>query len=93
MSYEQQIIDKVAELAAVLTPISDIAVLLGIDEDALRIAIRDHNSAVSRAYRTAKAETALQMRRQELELARVGSPLAAQLTSDYLRTMESDEDL
>ena len=49
MSYEQQIIDKVAELAAVLTPISDIAVLLGIDEDALRIAIRDHNSAVSRA--------------------------------------------
>ncbi len=93
MSYDQKILHSIAELASVLTPISDIAVLLGLDEDVLRVDIRDHSTAVSQAYRMAKAETALKMRRQELELARVGSPLAAQLTADYLRTMESDEDL
>ena len=81
----------VSELAGFLTPVSDIAVMMGVD--VLRIDIRDRSSSVSLAYYKAKAETALKLRKQELELANVGSPLAVQLTNGYLLNMDSDEDL
>lgn len=55
--------------------------------------IRDRANPVSQAYHKAKAETALKLRKQELELANVGSPLAVQLTNGYLLNMDSDEDL
>ncbi len=45
------------------------------------------------AYHYAKADTALKLRKQEIELANVGSPLAVQLTNSYLLNMDSDEDL
>lgn len=83
----------VSELAGFLTPVSDIAVMMGVDVDVLRIDIRDRSSSVSFAYHKAKAETALKLRKQELELANVGSPLAVQLTNGYLLNMDSDEDL
>ncbi len=93
MIYDKEFCDRLSDLAGALTPIREIAILLDVPEDALRMAICDRSSAVSHAYYKAKAETALQMRRQELELARVGSPLAAQLTATYLQTMDADEDL
>lgn len=82
-----------SELAGFLTPLSDIAVMMGVDADTLRMDIRDRSTLVSLAYHKAKAETALKLRKQELELANVGSPLAVQQTKGYLLDMESDEDL
>ena len=93
MDYSTETIDKVKELATCLTPISDMAVLLDMDVDELLMAIRDTKSPLSRAYHHAKATTALQLRKQEIELANVGSPLAVQLTNGYLISMDSDEDL
>jgi len=88
-----EILPKIAELARLLTPISEIAALLDINEELLRIAINDKSSPVRRAYYKAKAETALELRKNELELAKVGAPLAVQLTTTYLRDMEADENL
>ena len=85
--FNQDVLDRIAELAAALTPISEIAALLDLNEDMLRLAINDKSSPV------AKAETAHKLRKQEIELAEVGSPLAVQLTSAYLRDMQADEDL
>lgn len=82
-----------SELAGFLTPIGDIAVIMGVDVDVLRMDVRDRSNPVSLAYHKAKAETALKLRKQELELANVGSPLAVQLTNSYLLSMDSDEDL
>lgn len=93
MDYSTQQLLKVSELAGFLTPISDIAVIMCIDVDVLRMDIRDRANPVSLAYHKAKAETALKLRKQELELANVGSPLAVQLTNGYLLNMDSDEDL
>lgn len=76
-----------------MTPISDMAVLLDVDVDQLRVDIRNRATSVSRAYHHAKATTALKLRKQEIELANVGSPLAVQLTNSYLLNMDSDEDL
>ena len=93
MVYSTEQLDWISELAALLTPISDMAVLLDVDADTLRLDILDRNSPVSRAYYHAKASTALKLRRQEIELANVGSPLAVSLTNGYLLNMDADEDL
>ena len=68
-------------------------VLLDVDERRLREIISDKSHPASIAYRKGKAERALQIRQNELELAEAGSPLAVQLVGSYLRDMDSDEDL
>ncbi|MCF2551122.1 hypothetical protein [Bacteroides caecigallinarum] len=86
-------IDRIKELASMLTPVSDIAVLMDIDERRFREILSDKSHPASLAYRKGKAERALQIRQNELELAEAGSPLAVQLIGSYLRDMDSDEDL
>ncbi|MDR1981340.1 MAG: hypothetical protein LBQ39_06965 [Tannerellaceae bacterium] len=76
--------EKIKEYAACLMSIPDIAVLMGVDVDSLRGKIADRSSAISIAYYQGKAETTLAIRRQEVELAKAGSPLAVERTSDYL---------
>lgn len=93
MTYSPEMIKQVAELASNLTPISDIAVLLELDIYELRAAIHDRDSPVSRAYHRAKAETLLAIRKNELQLASMGSLLAVQLAGGYAVSMSSDEDL
>lgn len=85
-------INQIAELAASLTPISDIGAIMDIPEPILLYAIRDKDSEVSKAYRGAKARTALELRKQEIELAKVGSPLAATMVRDYLVNMTQEEE-
>ena len=85
------VLDRIAELARDLTPISEIAALLDINEDMLRMEINDKSSPVRHAYMKAKAETARELRKNELELAKVGAPLAVQLTSNYPKEMQADE--
>lgn len=91
MDFSDNIINQIQELAEALTPVSDIAALLDIDENKLREEINYVNSPVRRAYNKGKAKTALALRKQELELARVGSPLAVQLTATYIKDMTIDE--
>lgn len=86
------ILKKIAELAADLTPPSEIAVLLGIDQDIFKSELADKHSPAHEAYFRAKAETAHLLRKQELEFARVGSPLAVQMTGSFLHDMTADED-
>ena len=88
LELSQQQIDRVAELAGLLTPVTDIAALMELDEDLLRMDIAESRSAVSRAFRRAVAQTALEIRRQELEFARMGSPAAVQSAAGYLAAME-----
>ena len=90
--YSQQLIDKIAELASELTPPKEIAVILDIDVDLFKAQLADKHSPAHRAYFRAKAETARMLRRQELEFARVGSPLAVQMTGTFIHDMTADED-
>lgn len=93
MEFTSTQIDRIKELATMLTPVSDIAVLMDVDERCLREVISDKSNPASIAYRKGKAERALQIRQNELELAEAGSPLAVQLVGSYIRDMDSDEDL
>ena len=93
MIYSEEQIKSIKELAQSLTPISEIAVLLDLDARQLRMDVADELHPASKAYHLGKAETALQIRRNELQLAEAGSPLAVQLMSGYLHNMDADEDL
>ena len=92
MNYSTLQLTQIKEYAACLTPITDIAVLMGLDIRQFREDIRDVSSAASLAYRRGKAETALAIRKNEITLADAGSPLAVQLMNSYLQNMETEED-
>lgn len=92
MTLSKEVIDRIAELAADLTPPSEIAAILDLDLDLFRMELSIKDSPVRIAYYKAKATTAHVLRKQEIEFAKVGSPLAVQLTGMYLRDMTADED-
>lgn len=93
MDYSTEQIARIKEYAGYLVKVSDIAILIGVNPDELRKDISDKTNPVHLAYRTGKANTALILRKQEIDMAKVGSPLAIQLTSTYLMEMEDDEDM
>lgn len=81
----------ISELASKLTPISDMAILLGVTEIELREALDDPTSPASNAYRTEKAFAALRIRERDLEKAATGDNTAAERVSLYYRQMLQDE--
>lgn len=88
--YEDKL-SKIEELATMLTPVEQVAVLLSIDPHELTMLVRDKTTQVSIAYRRGVAQTALELRAQEIELAKSGSPLAVQLAHSYLKNLDLDE--
>ena len=84
-------LSRLTQLTQELTPISDMALLLDVPEGELRDAISDYDNPVSVAYRKAKANVTLAMRRQDLELAEAGSPSAAEALRSHLLKMLQDE--
>ena len=83
--------EKIRELVAALTPISDIAILLGMDEIELRDAIDEYENPISIAYRKAKAEVALDIRKAHIALAQEGDKDAAEKVAEYFLNMTRDE--
>ena len=82
---------EVERLASYFVPISDIATVLELDPSALRIRISDPEDPLSVAYRRGKAKAKIAVRAQEMQLARIGSPLGMQSVRENLLTMEAEE--
>lgn len=93
MNYSTKQLEQIHEYATNLTPVGDIAYLMGIDPDELRADIGRKNAPVSLACHRGKAETSLCLRKQEIDFAKLGSPLAVRLASSYIQDMTDDEDL
>ena len=83
--------EEISDLVSKLTPISDMAILLGVTEIELREALDDPTSPAAYAYKAAKARVALQLRERDIELASAGSPTAAENVTLYYRQMLQDE--
>lgn len=88
---ESQLVEQIEELAAIFMPISDIAVILEINQAELREAIADNSSPIALAYAKGKAKAKAKIRAQEMQLAQLGSPLGVQNVKDNLIDMEADE--
>ena len=84
MEYNSSQLEKVQEYAGLLMTVSDISVLIGVNEDIFREDISNKNTAVSIAFRKGQIETILELRKQEIEMAKLGSPLAVELIQKYI---------
>ena len=91
MNFSDKELKEVEKLASLYMKISDMAVILDIPPDVLRTEINDKSSPVAKAYRKGKTASKLLLHKQEMELARVGSPLALDNMRNNLLDMEDDE--
>ncbi len=90
MDCSTDLLEKVKDLAGKLTPVTEIGVLLDIPINELRDEIATDGSPIHRAFYSGMAKAALEIRERDIELARAGSPSAADALRDHLRKMLND---
>ena len=91
MEYNSSQLEKVQEYAGLLMNVSDISVLIGVNEDSFREDIGNKNTGVSIAYRKGQIETVLELRKQEIDMAKLGSPMAVELIQKYIIDQKMSE--
>lgn len=91
MNYTTSDEDKVAEYAGLLFTIAEIAILLGCNEDELKQEITDKSSRISIAYQNGKMQTILELRKQEIKLAKLGSTLSIEIIQKHLLAQQLSE--
>lgn len=91
MDYNEQQLKTVEDCASVYMTIKDIALIIEVDDTQLRADIANESSEVSRRYRRGKAVSKLELHKQEMQLAKVGSPMALENARNNLLEMEDDE--
>lgn len=77
-------LEKLKQLASDLLPVDLIAILLDVDVLELQTSIADKGSDVSKTYYKGQAETIAAIRKQEVELAKAGSPMAVENVNEYI---------
>lgn len=91
MEYSEEVLEQIEKYAAIYLPISDMAVILDIHPEKLRMDINNRNTEVSKRYHRGKAASKVKLHHQEMQLAYVGSPLALENAKKNLMDMEDDE--
>ncbi len=90
MEINEEICSKIEELAAKLVPPSQMAALLDLNEDGLKLALNRHSSAARKAFLRGMAGTANKIRETNIELAETGSPDAIHGCFTSMREMIND---
>ena len=91
MTYSDKELQQIEQMASLYLPISDIALILGINAEVLRRDIKIKDSPAANAYLKGKVSSKIALRKQEMMLAKVGSPLALDNVRRALMDMEDDE--
>ena len=89
--YTPEMLEQIEQYASIFLPISDIAVILDLHPEKLRMDIANRQTEVSRRYLKGKASSKVKLHHQEMLLAYVGSPLALENAQKNLMDMEDDE--
>jgi len=89
--YSQEHLEMIEKLASLYMTISEIASVIDVPAEALRRDIASKGNPAEKAYTRGKVSTKLELRKQEMLLARVGSPLALENSRRALLDMEDDE--
>lgn len=84
ITFSKQQLEQIKEYAGYLFSPKEIAVLLEVDPNRFLQVIRQSSHPASMAYNKGKMETVLAIRKQEIELARVGSPMAVEMVKDFM---------
>ena len=91
MEYTEEILTQIESYASIFLPITDMAVILDIHPEKLRMDINNRATEVSKRYHRGKAASKVKLHHQEMQLAYVGSPLALENAQKNLMDMEDDE--
>lgn len=91
MTLSQEQIAQIKSYAAIYLKISDMATILGVNAEELRMEIANRNTPASQAYNAGKVASKVKLLHQEMLLAQVGSPLAVENMHRNLLDMEDDE--
>lgn len=91
MTFTEEELKQIEQMASLYMSISDIATILGVWPEELRRQIKIKGNLVSIAYNKGKTMRKLELRKQEIHLAQVGSPLALENARQALIDMEEDE--
>ena len=93
MDYSSDLLTKIQDLSSQLTPPQEISTLLDFDETEFKADINTPGHPARRAFMKGYSETALRLRKQNLELVDAGSPAADEACMGYLRRMMRDIDI
>lgn len=93
MDYSKDLLTKIQDLSSHLTPPAEISALLELDETEFKTDINTPGNPARRAFMRGYSETALHLRKQNLELVDAGSPAADEACRGYLRRMIRDIDI
>ena len=91
IEFSEAQLEQVEKLSSIYMKISDIALIIEVEPEQLRAEISNESTEVSRRYRRGKATSKAELLAQEMQLAKVGSPLALQNAHNNLLDMEDDE--
>ncbi len=91
MQYSTEQLEKIKEMASELMRPEHIALLIGVDQDEFKRHIKHRGRPAYIAYETGKAETIRELRKQELKLAKLGSPLAVEMVHRFIVDQEQNE--
>ena len=83
--------EKIKELAGQFMRPDHFALLVGVDPETFKRNIKHQGNDAYIAYETGKAETLLELRKQELKLAKLGSPLAVEMINNFRIDQEQNE--
>ena len=90
--YTEAVLNRIRELASMLTPPAEIAAVEDLDEDILKHDIRTHGHPVRRAYLRGYSEAMQKLRRNQLDVAEAGSPMAVATCRQYAKDITADLD-
>jgi hypothetical protein len=93
MDYSSDLLTKIQDLSSHLTPPVEISALLDVDEKELLDDLNTPGHPARRAFMKGYSETALKLRKQNLDLVDAGSPAADEACRGYLKRMIRDIDL
>lgn len=91
MTFTPEQLEMIKKMASLYMTITDIATILDVSAEELRNEISNRYSDAGKAYTQGKASSKLALRAQEMQLAKVGSPLALENCRRNLLDMEDDE--
>lgn len=82
--YSNEIIEQIKEYAGLLLAPDQIALLLDLDLNQFKRDLRNIKNPVSIAYNKGKLDVIVEIRKQEINLAKLGSPMAVDQVANFM---------
>lgn len=87
MDYSTDQLARIHQLAKTLTPLTEIGALMDVPISCLSDDVATEGHPARQAFYKGMAEASLEIRERDIELAKAGSPAAADALREYLRKM------